>query len=423
MMRRNILFAIVLTSMTFTIGLKYVFKENSVETTSVPAPIKSESVQDLSEIPKQKPRMVSKTHFKQVDFSELEKWDEADVLGSLNAFKQSCQLWKRMNPNRFIGNAQIHMMVKDWLPVCEKALAQPNNISTKQAKLFFETYFQPFHWKNFHSGQFTGYYSPTVKGSKTPTTDYKTPLYSKPNDLVTADVKDFVAQNQKSSNIYGRLIGKHLKPYYSRQEIYHGAIKKKAKIVAWLKSPLDAMLLEIEGSGVVETQDGEQIFVGYEAENGRKYRSIAQLLINSGILNGHKASIDAMKKYFSVHPDALSKYVGLNPSFVFFSRYAYPTFKGAQNVVLTPQYSLAVDKRYIPYGVPLFLKTKCPINTAGETKELHRVMVAQDTGGAIKGPIRGDIYWGTGQHAMKVANLMSHTGDFWLLLPKHFRLV
>jgi membrane-bound lytic murein transglycosylase A len=422
-MRKNILLLSVLIGLVFIFSLKYFFKTNLVDTTNRPVESQTKPIQKFTELPAQQPRMVSKHNLKKVDFSELGNWNRADLLGSLDAFKQSCQLWKHMEPSHSIGNSQIPMTVKDWLPVCDKVLAQPKNISKRQAKLFFETYFQPFHWKNFHSGRFTGYYSPTVAGSKTPTADYKTPLYSKPNDLISAHVKDFDSKAQKHTSIYGRLIGSHIKPYYSRQEIYQGAIKHKAKIVAWLKSPLDAMLLEIEGSGVVETPNGEQIFVGYEAENGRKYRSIAQLLINNRIFDGQKASIDSMKKYFSAHPTAISKYVGLNPSFVFFSRYTHPNFKGAQNVVLTPKYSLAVDKRYIPYGIPLFLKTKCPVNTAGQTKELDRVMVAQDTGGAIRGPIRGDIYWGTGHHAMKVANLMSHSGDFWFLLPKHFRLV
>mgnify|MGYP006279613131 CR=1 FL=1 len=116
------------------------------------------------------------------------------------------------------------------------------------------------------------------------------------------------------------------------------------------------------------------------------------------------------------YPDLLKRYVKLNPSFVFFSRYQETAFKGAQNVVLTPKYSLAVDKHYIPLGVPLFLKTTYPVNTAGDTAELNRLMIAQDTGGAI----RGDIYWGSGHRAMAIANLMSNEGDYWFLLPKHY---
>jgi membrane-bound lytic murein transglycosylase A len=182
------------------------------------------------------------------------------------------------------------------------------------------------------------------------------------------------------------------------------------------------MLLEIEGSGVIETEKGEQIFVGYAGENGRRYKSIAQLLINNHILKRANASVTAIKQYFAKHPGQMRRYVGLNPSYVFFSRYKKADFKGAQNVVLTPKYSLAVDRRFIPLGIPLFLKTKYPVNTAGETEKLSRLMIAQDTGGAIRGPIRGDIYWGTGHKAMQIASLMSHEGDYWFLLPKHYHL-
>lgn len=353
----------------------------------------------LHPLPPQKPTIVSRNTLKQCRFDDLDAWDKTDLAGSLNAFRNSCQLWEHLSPSRRIGNSKIPMKVSDWLPICKQATQLPDDITQTQAKAFFETYFQPYHWKAYHEGKFTGYYSPTVKGSTVKTDTFKTPLYDAPKDL-----------------------SKHVH-YFSREQIYNGALKNRAKVIAWLKSPIDAMLLEIEGSGVVETPKGEQIFLGYSGENGRKYNSIFKLMINNRIFKRSNASINAIKKYFNIHPRAVNQYVSKNPSYVFFTRYSFPNFKGAQNVVLTPKYSLAVDRRYVPYGVPLFLKTKSPVNEQGDIKLIRRVMIAQDTGGAIRGPIRGDIYWGTGARAMKIADMMSSRGDYWLLLPKHFRLM
>jgi membrane-bound lytic murein transglycosylase A len=353
----------------------------------------------------------------EAQFDELGTWKQADVAKSLVAFQESCKLWTKLNPMHSIGNPQIPMTVKDWLPICNQALKIPNPVNDRDARKFFETYFRPFHWKNYHKGKFTGYYSPTIEGSTVKTADFKVPVYDLPKDLVTANTGQ-----RHHRHVAGHVVGRRLKPYFTRAQIYQGAIRGKAKIVAWLKSPLDAMLLEIEGSGVIETRKGEQIFVGYAAENGRKYKSIAQLLISHHAIKRNKASVKGIKNYFEKHPQQIKRYVQMNPSFVFFSRYKKPAFKGAQNVVLTPKYSLAVDRRYIPLGVPLFLKTTYPVNRLGDTAELNRLMIAQDTGGAIRGPSRGDIYWGTGNKAMEIASKMSHEGDYWFLLPKHYHL-
>jgi membrane-bound lytic murein transglycosylase A len=351
---------------------------------------------EFKDLPSQKPKLLSGRTLVANQFENFSFWREVDARGSLQAFKQSCQLWVRQNPNRSIGNHNIPMKVKDWLPICEQALNLPDEITDAQAKKFFSLYFRPFHWKSYHKGKFTGYYAPAVEGSKEKTREYATPVYDIPNQPAV----------------------RHL----SRSQIYQGALQGKAKIVAWLKSPLDAMLLEIEGSGVIETPEGQRIYVDYAGENGRRYRSIAQLLIHDHIFRPAKASIDAIKTYFQSHPSRLKNYIYRNPSYVFFSRRSEDAFKGAQLVNLTPKYSLAVDRRYIPLGIPLLVKTKCPINQHGDTAPLQRIMIAQDTGGAIRGPIRGDIFWGIGTKAMQVANLMSHEGDYWFLLPKHFRI-
>jgi membrane-bound lytic murein transglycosylase A len=337
------------------------------------------------------PVTVSASNLKPLDFDALPQWSKTDVVKSLEAFQNSCDVWEKMNPNTSVGSRMVSLKVKDWLPICKVAKELPNP-TEEEARGFFEDYFKPYHWRNTHSGKFTGYYSPIFKGSLIRTSKYKTPLYETPKHGIKA---------------------------YSRAEIYRGALAGKAKVIAWLKNPIDAMALEIEGSGVIDLGDGKKCFVGYDNENGHRYKSIAQMVIDSHILSRAKASTENIRKYFSKHPERIQSFVSRNPSYVYFSKFGDSDFSGAQLSVLTPKYSMAVDRRYIPMGLPLLLSTKRPVNTDGDLKPMSRIMIAQDTGGAIKGPIRGDIYWGAGEKATKIASLMSESGDYWLLLPRH----
>lgn len=363
------------------------FNENKLTLVHIPARIPKPSDPAIKS---KSPRFVASR------FHELPNWEKAQVLKSFYAFRASCRVWSNMPPDHRVGSAAIPMKAKDWLPVCEQAENLPDDLSELEAKRFFETYFAAYHWKSAQKGRFTGYYAPVFKGSLVKTKEYSSPVYAPP-----------VKQTQH---------------HYTRGQIYNGVLKDRAKVIAWLKSPIDEMALEIEGSGVIDLGKKEQIFVSYHSENGHKYRSIAQLLINSGILKRSNASMTKIKAYFAKHPGLIHQFAIKNPSFVFFNKYPNHAFPGAQGAELTPKYSMAVDRRYIPLGTPLFLSTEHPIDTAGTTKALHRVMIAQDTGGAIRGPIRGDIYWGVGERATKIASMMSHQGDYWLLLPRTYRL-
>jgi membrane-bound lytic murein transglycosylase A len=338
------------------------------------------------------PVTVSASNLKPTDFDQLPQWENADVVKSFQAFENSCEVWEKMNPNTRVGSRMVSLKVKDWLPICQVA-HQLENPSEEEAKGFFEDFFKPYHWRNTSKGRFTGYYSPIFKGSLTRSSKYNTPLYETPRRGAKA---------------------------FSRAEIYKGALAGKAKVIAWLKNPVDAMALEIEGSGVIDLGHGKKCFVAYDNENGHRYKSLAQMAIDSHFISRARASIENIRDYFAKHPEKMSSLVYRNPSYVYFTKYDNSDFSGAHQSVLVPKYSMAVDRRYIPMGMPLFLTTKHPVNTDGDFKPLNRVMVAQDTGGAIRGPIRGDIYWGAGDKATKIANLMSESGDYWLLLPRHF---
>jgi membrane-bound lytic murein transglycosylase A len=338
------------------------------------------------------PVTISANHLKPTDFDQLPQWQAADVQRSFKAFTNSCDVWETMNPNTRVGSQMVSLKVKDWLPICHAA-KKLDNPSAEEAKGFFEDFFKPYHWRNSSSGRFTGYYSPIFKGSLKRSSTFNTPLYETPKRGIKA---------------------------FSRAEIYRGALAGKAKVIAWLKNPVDAMALEIEGSGVIDLGHGKKYFVAYDNQNGHRYKSLAQMAIDLHLISRAKASIDNIRHYFSKHPEKIPSLVNRNPSFVYFTKYEDSNFSGAHQSVLVPKYSMAVDRRYIPLGMPLFLTTKHPVNTDGMIKPLNRVMIAQDTGGAIKGPIRGDIYWGAGERATQIANMMSEQGDFWLLLPRHF---
>ena len=359
---------------------------------------KPKPVQIPARIPKPSDKLtkLKSSQFVAARFRELPNWEKAEVLKSFFAFKASCRVWSKMDPNHRVGSAAIPMQAKDWLPICEQAQSLPDDLSELEAKRFFETYFAAYHWKSAQKGRFTGYYAPIFKGSLVKTKEYNSPVYEPP--------------------------ATHAPLHATRAEIYNGVLKGRAKVIAWLKSPIDEMALEIEGSGVIDLGQKKHIFVSYNSENGHKYRSMAQLLINSGILKRSNASMGKIKAYFAKHPALIHQFAIKNPSFVFFNKYPNQSFPGAQGAKLTPKYSMAVDRRYIPLGMPLFLSTEHPIDTEGTIESLHRVMIAQDTGGAIRGPIRGDIYWGVGERATKIASLMSHQGDYWLLLPRSYRL-
>lgn len=191
-------------------------------------------------------------------------------------------------------------------------------------------------------------------------------------------------------------------------------------MIAWIHSPAERLFLEIEGSGVIQLPNGENIYLGYAGENGAPYTSIAKIMINKGIMNRHNASKAAIIRYLEKHPEKAKSIIQKNKSFVFFEDLKEPMALGAQGMALTPGYSLAVDKKWIPLGAPLWLDTKRPDKKdQANEKQFQRLMIAQDTGGAIRGFMRGDIYWGSGKLATFLGEHMKNEGHYWLLLPKN----
>lgn len=370
----------------------------------------------LKPVPVKQPKPM----FRPVTFNHLPGWKEANVKKSLLTFQTSCQAFLKQSPEHVAGTDYIDLQIKDWQPACEAAL-KIHPVTEEAAKSYFQHWFHPveFFDREAGPGLFTGYYVPTIKGSYTKSKEFSVPLYETPNDLITVDLGMFF-QDLRHRQLVGRMEKRKLVPYYTRAQINKGAIKEKARVLVWINSPVDRLFLEIQGSGVIELENGERISIGYDAQNGMPYTAIAGVLIKKGVMTKDNASMQAIKNYLTKHPDQMDKVINQNKSFVFFRKMTDGVALGSQGVFLTPGYSLAVDKKWIPMGTPLWLNTTSPDSKNPDVnKPLQRLMVAQDTGGAIRGQIRGDVFWGGGDRATEIAGHMKNTGHYWLLLPKH----
>lgn len=373
--------------------------------------------------PKQKstlppPAELPTAMFRSVKFNELPGWDDADLKKSLRTFQMSCRAFIRQDPEQVVGTDYIDLRVKDWQPACKSALTiKP--MTEEIAKDFFQKWFLPVEFFDKKSGLFTGYYLPSVKGSLTRTEEFKVPLYEIPDDMVIADLGLFSSE-LKNKRIIGRLDKRKLVPYHTREEISHGVLKGKARVLAWINNPIDRLFLEIQGSGVIELGHGKSMAIGYGAQNGRPYTAIAGVLIRKGVMTRENASMQLIKNYLIEHPEEIHEVINQNQSFVFFRRLDQEGALGTQGVSLTPGYSLAIDTQWIPLGTPLWLNTSRPDSrNPDENTPMQRLMIAQDTGGAIRGKIRGDVFWGGGERATFIAGHMKNNGQYWLLLPRH----
>lgn len=267
---------------------------------------------------------------------------------------------------------------------------------------------------------FTGYFEPLYEAGLTPDETFKYPLYKKPENLITADLSLF-KKDLKGRKITGRIEGKRFLPYYSRKEIEAGALSEKNLELAWLKSPVDAAFLHIQGSGRLLLKEGGALNVGYSTSNGRSYQSIGRYMLDKGLLTREEMSMQSIRQYLSEHPEAVREILNHNPSYIFF-RPLKTGPVGNIGVPLTPGRSLALDSTRFPKGALAFISCQKPaLNSTGEITGWHgfsRFVVNQDTGSAIKGPGRADIFWGNGPYAETVAGHLKHEGALYILIKK-----
>ncbi len=268
---------------------------------------------------------------------------------------------------------------------------------------------------------FTGYYEPIYEGRRTRDEVFRYPLYRLPSDLIRIDLSPF-GEKYKGETLVARIEGKKVQPYFSRSQIEgERMLEEKGLEIAWLRDPLDVFFLHIQGSGRVRLPDGKDLLVHYQASNGRPYRSIGQYMIERGFLPREEMSMQAMRRYLTEHPELRDEVLNQNPSYVFFRQVETGPW-GSLGVLLTPGRSVALDSRFFPKGALGFITSRKPlVNDQREITgwiEFSRFVLHQDSGGAIKGAGRADIFWGSGPYAELAAGHLQHEGDLYILIKK-----
>ncbi|HWM93927.1 MAG TPA: murein transglycosylase A [Thermoanaerobaculia bacterium] len=344
-------------------------------------------------------------------FEELPGWREDDPSAALSALLRSCRRLLNQPLGKPLGMAGT---AGDWKPACEAASRVPSG----GARAFFESHFQPFAVNEGQEGLFTGYYEPLLQGSRKRSDRYRVPLHVRPPDLVMVDLGDF-REELKGQRIAGRVEEGDLVPYPDRRAIEGGALAGEDLELVWVDDPVDAFFLQIQGSGRVRLAEGGEMRVGYAAQNGHPYFAIGKDLVERGALKVEEVSMQSIRGWLEENPELADDVMARNASYVFFEELRGEGPLGAQGVALTPGRSLAVDLKHWPLGVPVWLDARAPSPREGEPdRSFRRLVVAQDTGGAIRGPVRGDVFWGHGEEAAEVAGRMKHPGRMWVLLPR-----
>lgn len=309
-----------------------------------------------------------------------------------------------------------------WKGVCAGAQSVLTDGGEREATAFFELNFEPHQVINADestAGMVTGYYEPLLQGSRTRTSRYRYPLYAPPPDLLVIDLTS-VYPELKHKRLRGRVEGNRVVPYLARGDIDREPAPLRGQELVWVDDAVDAFFLHIQGSGQVQLENGERLRLGYADQNGHPFRSLGGHLIRRGEIPVERASMQGIKDWARRNKRRVQEFMNANPSYVFFRELArdLPGPIGSLGVPLTAERSIAVDPRVIPLGVPVYLATTWP-NTPDS---LQRLMVAQDTGGAITGAVRADFFWGFGDPAGNQAGKMRQAGRMWVLLPKGYAL-
>lgn len=367
-------------------------------------------------------------------FDRLPHWAQGNHLHAWQAFMKSCPKIMKQSAQRPLLLSGSTQVFGDLQKVCQ---ANVNVATHEQAKAFFETYFTVYAVSNNGNTQafFTGYYEPQILAARQKQAGFTVPLRAPPSDIVTVNLAAF-DNTLTGKKLYGRLDGNQLKPYWARAEIESGALStQQDKPIAWLASEIDKFFLHIQGSGVLLLPDGSAMRVGFAGRNGQPYTAIGKPLIERGELDRKTISMQTIRAWLLAHPDEAQDVMNLNASYIFFRESTAAAPVGAQGVALTPEHSIAVDPQYWSYGLPLYMtasapqaqalnsdgpalsSTPAPTSTLAPTPTLARLVIAQDTGSAIKGALRGDFFWGSGTHAAAMAGQMKANGTLWVLLP------
>lgn len=354
--------------------------------------------------------------FERVEFPAIAGWAGDDHAAALAAFRRSCaeivdegRAFQR--PVKFGGNR------KEWMEVCRAATDATDATDPRR---FFETHFVALRVNDPEraEGLFTGYYEPEARGSRTPSPEFQVPIYGKPSDLIGFDEASKKALGLK----YGRLVDGKPAAYFTRKEIEQGALAGRGFEIAWLADWADAFFIHIQGSGRVRLPDGSLLRLAFAGKTGQPYTGIGPRLVERGVFSHGDMSMQTTRAWMAAHPREARELMWENKSFIFFREVEVkdPSLgpPGAQQVLLTPCRSLAVDRSLWMFGTPIWLDTMVPSGPGGASEPYRHLMIAQDTGTAIKGYVRGDVFWGAGEPAAFTAGHMKSPGRMIVLLPR-----
>jgi membrane-bound lytic murein transglycosylase A len=343
---------------------------------------------------------------RQAAWQDLPQWQDDDAALAWEPFLASCRALAQQ---------------ETWRDVCAAAQV-PGIPEREQARRFFELNFTPFQVTYADGGEeglITGYYEPLLRGSRTPSARFRHPLYGVPDDLLVVDLTE-VYPELKSMRLRGRLEGRRIVPYYDRAQIELGRAALAGREIAWVDDAIELFFLQIQGSGRIALENGAVLRVGYAEQNGHPFRSIGRLLVERGELPLEKASMQGIQAWARANPGKLPELLNNNASYVFFRELPadLPGPLGTLGVPLTARRSVAVDQRFVPLGAPVYIATTWPLSS----RPLYRLMMAQDTGGAIRGAVRADFFWGFGEEAAREAGRMKQPLRMWVLMPNTFRI-
>lgn len=349
-----------------------------------------------------------------VSVNDLPDWAEDDVSSALPALKNACVAFNSKSEADTVGPDGLGGTVEDWNAPCaaiERIAAEDD----EAVRATLAEFFIPYRVSSAEKpeGKFTGYYEASLRGSLTRTDVFSVPLYALPKDLVELDKRAFDLPPGLPS-VIGQVESGQLVPYDARRLIEQNeSFKDRAEVLVWVDDLVDAHLLHIQGSGRVRMPDGTEKRIGYAGNNGRGFRGIGGILLRAGAIGRGQSSMPSVADWLRENPQEGRQFMENNPRFIFFRWIEGPGPIGALGVPLEPRRSLAVDPRYIPYGAPLWLDVNDP-----DGESLDGLVVALDTGSAIRGAVRGDFFWGAGEAAFYKAGRMNSPGSYYLFLPR-----
>jgi membrane-bound lytic murein transglycosylase A len=372
------------------------------------------------------PLQINGSQYLPLAWADIPGWNDDDQLAAYRTFRASCRPIAAQHDLPSGPKADLKADTKalgiSLRDPCRAARATEISDGAK-ARGFFEQHFTPLKISRLGEGDgfVTGYYEPVLEGSRTPTDVYNVPIYRRPSNLFVRGFRQSSPDLPNKGQVFRKIGRRKLVPYYDRGEIEDGVIAGRGLEICWLKNPTDLLFAQIQGSARIRLEDGSTVRINYDAHNGYPYTAVGRVLIDRGIIPKEEMSMQRIREWMEQNPDGAKDLRRQNRSYIFFREVNLSDKDeavGAQGVPLTPGRSIAVDKSLHVYGTPFFIEGQLPIESEQSKTPFHRLMIAQDTGSAITGPARADLYFGAGADAGKVSGRLRHSMHFVMLVPK-----